>query len=161
MKKFLHVIMFVLLSVTVLQITSVQAADDRPKVDYGSVEFGKELSVSADQDGLDGFITVTAPKDGFYSVRVKPESTQYQTVSAGIYQNNEEVTPYAEDLRASDNTKLRYYELKKGEEVTVKLGARSTARICFWRCVDRPIFSQWKLYQILSVYTSNKWKIQF
>lgn len=128
MKKFLHVIMFVLLSMTALQITSVQAANDRPKVDYGSVEFGKELSVSADQDGLDGSITVTVPKDGFYSVRVKPESTQYHTVSGGIYKNNEEVTPYAEDFRTSDNTKLRYYELKKGEEVIVKLGARSTAR---------------------------------
>lgn len=128
MKKFLHVVMFVLLSVTALQITSVHAADDRQKVDYGSVEFGKELSISADQNGLDGSITVTAPKDGFYSVRVKPESTQYQSVSAGIYQNNEEVTPYAEDFRTSDNTKLRYYELKKGEEVIVKLGAKSTAR---------------------------------
>lgn len=128
MKKFLHVIMFVLLSITALQITSVQAADNRPKVDYGPVEFGKELSVSADQDGLEGSISVTVPKDGFYSVRVKPESTQYQTVSGGIYKNNEEVEPYAEDFRTSDNTKLRYYELKKGEEVTVKLGARSTAR---------------------------------
>lgn len=113
MKKFLHVIMFVLLSVTALQITSVQAADSRPKVDYGPVEFGKELSVSADQNGLDGSIIVTVPKDGYYSVRVKPESTQYQTVSGGIYKNDEEVEPYAEDFRTSDNTKLRYYELKK------------------------------------------------
>lgn len=133
MKKFLHVIMFVLLSITALQITSVQAADDIPKVDYGSVEFGKELSVESDYQGQEGTITVTAPKDGLYSIRLKrivdEDTHQNRKFSLGnVYKNDEKLELYTRDYRWNDDTMIDYYQLKKDDKIVIKFSSKVAAK---------------------------------
>lgn len=123
--------MFVLLSVTALQITSVKA-DDKVTMDYGSVEFGKELSVNSDYKGQEGTITVTAPKDGLYSIRLKrivnEDTDQNRKFSLGsVYKDDEKLEPYTRDYRWNDDTMIDYYQFKKDDKIVIKFSSKAAA----------------------------------